>query len=71
MKRDLIQDILQMSLEERIRLVEIIWDSIAGSPESLHLTDGQRHELDRRLAEFESDPDAGSTFGAVLARIRG
>jgi putative addiction module component (TIGR02574 family) len=71
MKRDLIEDILRMSLEERVRLVEVIWDSIAGSPGSLHLTEWQRHELDRRLAEFESDPDAGSTFENVLARIRG
>ena len=71
MKRDLVEDILKMSLEERVRLVEVIWDSIAASPESVRLTDWQRRELDRRLAEFESDPDSGSSFEDVLARIRG
>jgi putative addiction module component (TIGR02574 family) len=71
MKRDLVEDILKMSLEERVRLVEVIWDSIAASRESVCLTDWQRRELDRRLAEFESDPDSGSSFEDVLARIRG
>ena len=60
-----------MSLEERVRLVEVIWDSIAASPERVRLTDWQRRELDRRLAEYESNPDSGSSFEDVLARIRG
>jgi putative addiction module component (TIGR02574 family) len=52
-------EILQFSVDERIQLVQDIWDSIAAVPEAIQLTDAQRQELDRRLAEYEKDPDEG------------
>ena len=70
MKQSLVADILELPVAERVRLVEAIWDSIAAAPEALPLTDWQREELDRRLAEFEADPDSGSTLEQVFARIR-
>ena len=70
MKQSLVADILELPVAERVRLVEAIWDSIASAPEALPLTDWQREELDRRLAEFEADPDSGSTLEEVFARIR-
>ncbi len=62
-------DILEMSVTERIHLVEDLWDSIAAAPESLHLTKGEREELDRRLEAYHKDPDAGSPWVEVKARI--
>jgi len=70
MKQELVAEILALPVPERVRLVEAIWDSISAVPEALPLTDWQKEELDRRLAEFEADPDAGSTFEEVFARIR-
>jgi putative addiction module component (TIGR02574 family) len=70
MKQGLVAEILELPVAERVRLVELIWDSIAAVPEALPLTDWQREELDRRLADFESDPAAGSTVEEVFARIR-
>ena len=70
MKRELITEILALPTAERIRLVEAIWDSIATIPEALPLTQWQKDELDRRLAEFEADPDSGATLEEVFARIR-
>ena len=55
---------------ERVSLVEAIWDSISAIPEALPLTQWQKDELDRRLAEFEADPDSGATLEEVFARIR-
>jgi len=46
-----IQEILKLSVAERIELVEAIWDSIADAPENLPVTAAQKRELDRRLAE--------------------
>jgi putative addiction module component (TIGR02574 family) len=57
--------IFELSVAERIRLVEDIWDSIAASPESLPLTDAQKRELDRRWAEYQADPKAGRSWGEV------
>jgi putative addiction module component (TIGR02574 family) len=60
----------QLSIAERILLVEEIWDSIAATPDEVPLTDAQRTELDRRLAAYEADPQAGSSWEEVKARLR-
>ena len=70
MKQELVAEILALPVTERVRLVEAIWDSISAIPEALPLTQWQREELDRRLAEFEADPDAGATLEEVFARLR-
>jgi putative addiction module component (TIGR02574 family) len=70
MKQGLIAEILALPVAERVRLVEAVWDSISAVPEGLPLTQWQKEELDRRLAEFEADPDAGSSLEEVFARIR-
>lgn len=62
-------DILQLSVPERIQLVQDIWDSIAAEPEELPLTDAQRKELDRRLDDLEADPSAGVPWQDVKARL--
>lgn len=49
------QEILQLSIAERIQLVEDIWDSIALKPEDVPLTDAQRSELDRRLLQYKEN----------------
>ena len=70
MKQTLVAEILELSIAERMRLIEAIWDSISAAPEALPLTEWQREELDRRLAEFEADPTSGSSLEEVFARIR-
>jgi len=62
MNAALLAEILELPVEERMRLVEVIWDSISAVPESLPLTEWQRDELDRRLAEYEADPASGSSM---------
>ncbi len=44
----------QLSVAERLVLVEELWDSIAASTP---ITDAQRAELDRRLADHEANPE--------------
>ena len=60
-----IQEILKLSVPERIELVEAIWDSIADAPESLPVTAAQKRELDRRLAEYKKNPQSGRTWEEV------
>ena len=69
MKSIRLSDILELSVSERLKLVEAIWDSIADAPEALELSDAQRAELDRRLEEYERNPDAGSPWSQVKARV--
>ena len=69
MKQVSVAEILELPVAERIRLVELIWDSIAAVPEAISISEELKAELDRRLAEFEADPDAGSPWEEVRSRI--
>ncbi len=62
-------EILELPVSERIRLVEIIWESIAAVPEAVPVSDELRADLDRRLAEFEANPEAGLPWEEVRERI--
>ena len=67
-KRDL--DIASLTTEERLTLLEELWDSLAAEPEALPLTDAQRAELDRRLDELDAEGPVGIPWDEVLSRIR-
>ncbi|MDA2925242.1 addiction module protein [Acidobacteria bacterium AH-259-A15] len=60
-----IKKILKLSVAERIQIVEDIWDSIAAHPESLPVTETQKQELDRRLADYQVNPKEGKTWEEV------
>jgi putative addiction module component (TIGR02574 family) len=47
----------RLTVEERLALVEDLWDSIAGESAATSLNDAQRAELDRRLADHEANPN--------------
>lgn len=63
------EDILRLSIPERIQLVEDIWDSIAEASDSLPLTDGQRKDLEQRLEEYKKNPTDTRTWSQVRERL--
>lgn len=63
-------DIAKLSPEERLELVEQLWDSLCDTPEAIPLTDAQRQELDRRLDELDREGPVGIPWDDVLHRIR-
>ena len=65
-----LKDILEMSVAERIQLVEDIWDSIAAVPESLSLTEAEHQELDRRLEAYAKNPNEGISWDEVKKKVR-
>ena len=64
------KDILDLSVSERIQLVQDIWDSIAEVPESVSLTENEKAEIDKRLDAYHNDPNAGSPWLTVRERIK-
>ncbi len=63
-------DIAALSPEERLNLLEQLWDSLAVQPEAVPLTQAQRAELDRRLDDLEAEGPVGIPWDEVLSRIR-
>jgi len=60
----------KLPLDERIRLVEDLWDSIASDQNALPLTPEQKAELDRRLDTYEADGNLGRPAEDAIAEIR-
>jgi len=65
-----ISDILELPVQERIRLVELIWDSVAAVPEAVEVTPELKIELEARLKEFEANPEAGYSWDEVKLRLK-
>jgi putative addiction module component (TIGR02574 family) len=47
----------RLNIDDRLALVEEIWASICADSASFPLTEAQRAELDRRVADDEAFPD--------------
>jgi putative addiction module component (TIGR02574 family) len=69
MKEIPVADLFELPVAERLRLIELLWDSIAAEPEAVSIPDELKAELDRRLADFEADPEGGSSWEEVRSRI--
>lgn len=61
--------IRDLSVPERVALVERIWDSIVEDEASFLLTDAQKAELDRRLLQRDPSGSRGSGWVDVKRRI--
>ncbi len=64
-----LSELLELPVEERLKLVEALWESVAECPEALALTPAQKQELDRRLADYERDPAAGVPWAELKQRL--
>ncbi|GMV93596.1 MAG: hypothetical protein AMXMBFR82_33740 [Candidatus Hydrogenedentota bacterium] len=63
-------NLYDLPLNERIQLVEDLWDSIAAEQHALELTREQQIELDRRLDAYEVDRNPGRPAAEAIAAIR-
>lgn len=65
-----VADILELPVQERIQLVEMIWESIAAVPDAVEVSPELKTELEVRLAEFEQSPEAGYSWDQVKAHLK-
>ena len=68
MKQVSVADILELPVQERMHLVEIIRESIAAFPQAIEVPPELKTELNARLADFERDPEAGYSWDQVKAQ---
>lgn len=68
--KDALAELFKLSPEERIQLAEDLWDSVAARPQDMPpLTDAQRAEIERRLADHERDPKSAVDWEAIRTRL--
>lgn len=63
-------DITRMSAQERLDLLDRLWDSLAAEPDAVPVTPEQQAELGRRLDDMDRQPSAGLAWDDALAAIR-
>ena len=60
---------LSLSVEDRLELIEDLWDSLVATPEAIPVTDAQRRELARRRRVHARNPSAAKSWGGGRARL--
>ncbi len=60
----------RLNVDERLALVEEIWASICADAKGFPLTEQQRAELDRRVAEDDAAPDDVVPWDEIKASAR-
>lgn len=63
-------NIAALSRDEKLELLDRLWESLSQDPEALPLTSSQREELDRRLDELDAEGPTGLSWDEVVAQAR-
>lgn len=63
--------ILELPADERLQLVEAIWDSLIEVPQAIPVSDAVRQELDRRLAAYYDDPSSARPWSEIKEELFG
>ncbi|MCW3807166.1 addiction module protein [Plebeiibacterium marinum] len=66
----MMQDILKLSVSERILMVEAIWDSIADNSKNIEVSEETKQLLDDRLKEHNESKEEGASWIDVKKRIK-
>jgi putative addiction module component (TIGR02574 family) len=64
-----IPELRNLSASDKLTLVTELWNDLASNPEDIPITLEQIAEVDRRLEEYRKNPDLGSSWEEVKARI--
>ena len=59
----------ELSLPEKIELVQELWDRIADEPEDIGVTEAQKEELERRLLAHELNPGQYTSWEELRSRL--
>jgi len=69
LKRPTATDFLNLSIPERIQLVEDLWDTIAAEADAVELTEEDKKIIDERLEAYHKNPELGSPWEDVFKRL--
>ncbi len=69
MSSNLTEEAKKLPVDERIALVEEIWDSIAEDNGCFELTEAQKQELELRIQSQQENPHCGRSWDAIKAEF--
>ena len=61
---------LRLSPQERLELIQEVWQSLSANPDSLQTSAEDIAELERRRSRYLSDPESLVDWNELKARIR-
>lgn len=61
--------LLDRSAEERLELIEVLWDSLDNTVEDLPVPDWQKEDLARRKAGYLSSPESVVSWDEAKSRV--
>jgi putative addiction module component (TIGR02574 family) len=64
-----VKQALSLSVEDRLELIEELWDSLVATPEAIPVSNAQRKELARRRRAHARNPSAAKSWGEVRAKL--
>jgi len=67
MNDHLLNDALQLTVLDRLELIEKLWDSLSQS--DLPVTDAEKQFLDQRIVDMNANPGAQSSWQDARARL--
>jgi len=63
-------NIASMTVDERLSLMDRLWESLQQDPDALRLSAAQEAELDRRLDEIDRGDSSGRSWDAIRDEYR-
>ena len=65
-----VAELLKLPAEEKLRLIELLWESLSASLSALPLSDAHRTAIDEALDEHRQAPDDVLTLEQMLSAVR-
>jgi putative addiction module component (TIGR02574 family) len=62
--------VFDLSVAEKLQLVEDLWDDLAATPEAVPVHDWQKQELARRKANLMANPAFAISWDDLKQRVR-
>jgi putative addiction module component (TIGR02574 family) len=60
----------RLTIDDKLLLLDEIWESITAAAEELPITDEQKRILDRRIAELDANPNNVIAWEEIKAHVQ-
>lgn len=69
MSRLAVEQLMGLSVEERLAAISALWDSIVDEAPDYPISEDDRRMIEERLEDYRRDPEAGVPWEVVRAQL--